>query len=132
MPLPVMPTSGLPLLSQMVHMAATPPAAAASSVMTAMSMTGRSAASSEPGLKPNQPTNRITVPRATSGMLWPRMARGLPSLVYLPRRGPRMSAPMRAAQPPTLCTMVEPAKSLNGVSSWASQPPPQVQCTTIG
>ena len=33
----------------------------------------------------------------------------LPSL-YLPIRGPRISAPARAAQPPTECTTVEPAK----------------------
>ena len=67
-----------------------------------------------------------------NGIEWPGMARGLPSLSYLPIRGPRMMAPMRAAQPPTLCTIVEPAKSIIGVASSASQPPPHSQCTTIG
>jgi hypothetical protein len=44
-------------------------------------------------------------------MLWPGMARGFPSAPYLPMRGPRMMAPVRAAQPPTECTAEQPAKS---------------------
>ena len=67
-----------------------------------------------------------------NGIEWPGIARGLPSLPYLPMRGPSMAAPMSAAQPPTLCTTVEPAKSWNGVSSCDSQPPPQTQWTTTG
>ena len=39
---------------------------------------------------------------------------------------------MRAATPPVMWTIVEPAKSWNGVTSWASQPPPQFQWTTTG
>ena len=35
----------------------------------------------------------------------------IPSLVYLPKRGPSTMAPAKAAHPPTECTMVEPAKS---------------------
>ena len=38
--------------------------------------------------------------------------------------------PASAAQPPVLCTMVEPAKSLNPIS--VSQPPPQVHAPTTG
>ena len=75
-----------------------------------------------------------------NGIEWPGMARGLPSLSYLPMRGPRMMAPMRAAQPPTLCTTVEPAKSAKAcpgassvpLPSRANQPPPQNQWTTTG
>ena len=45
-----------------------------------------------------------------------------------PRRGPRAMAPINAIMPPTVCTTVEPAKSRNGVSMVASQPPgPQIQ-----
>ncbi len=45
------------------------------------------------------------------------MACGLPS-TYLPMRGPRNLAPQNAATPPVMCTMLEPAKSWYGVSSW--------------
>ena len=41
-----------------------------------------------------------------------------------------MMAPVRAAQPPTECTMVEPAKSRKPSS--LSQPPPQLQEPWIG
>ena len=34
-----------------------------------------------------------------------------------------------AAEPPSMWTTAEPAKSWNGYSSWLSQPPPQVQRT---
>ena len=76
----------------------------------------------EPPLKPNQQNHRIKQPRAPSVREWPGIARALPSLVYLPIRGPRMAAPIRAATPPTICTAVEPAKSWKPSS--ASQPPP--------
>ena len=66
------------------------------------------------------------------GTLWPRMTRGLPSGPYLPMRGPRILAPQNEAMPPVMWTMVEPAKSWNGVSSWSSQPPPHTQRTTTG
>ena len=49
----------------------------------------------------------------------------LPPGPYLPRRGPRTRMPASAAQPPTLCTTVEPAKSQK--PAVASQPPPQIQ-----
>ena len=35
------------------------------------------------------------------GRLWPGMARAVPFLSYLPRRGPTTMAPARAIQPPT-------------------------------
>ena len=44
-------------------------------------------------------------------MLWPGMALTLPSLPYLPMRGPSTRTPARAAQAPAEWTTVEPAKS---------------------
>src|SRR3546814_9976297 len=82
-------------------------------------------ASCEAPLKPNQPSQRIKVPRVASGKLAPGIGWTLPLGPYLPLRGPRMMAPVSAAQPPTEWTMVEPAKSEKPTS--ASQPPPQVQ-----
>ena len=53
-----------------------------------------------------------------------------PSRRNLLSLGPTTNAPASAAQPPTPCTMVEPAKSWKPRT--ASQPPPQVQAPTIG
>ena len=84
----------------------------------------------EPGLKPNQPSHRTKSPMTASDMLCPGMARGLPSLPYFPMRGPKIIAPASAAQPPTECTTVSPAKSIKPRS--ASQPPPHTQCPMMG
>ena len=84
----------------------------------------------EPGLKPNQPSHRTNRPMTARDMLWPGMARGLPSLPYLPMRGPRSMAPASADQPPREWTTASPAKSRNPRS--ASQPPPQTQWPTMG
>ena len=65
----------------------------------------------EPPLKPNQQNQRIKQPKAPSGMECPGIAFDFPFLSYLPIRGPRMMAPIRAATPPTICTAQEPAKS---------------------
>jgi hypothetical protein len=65
----------------------------------------------EAALKPNQPNSRMNVPSIAIGMWWPGRARGVPSLAYLPMRGPRTIAPASAAAPPTMCTTPEPAKS---------------------
>ena len=69
------------------------------------------AANCDPGLKPNHPNQRINTPSAAIVRLCPGIAFDWPSLPYLPMRGPRMAAPTSAIQPPTECTMVEPAKS---------------------
>ena len=84
----------------------------------------------EQPLKPNQQNQRINTPRAAMERLCPRMAWGLPSLSYLPIRGPRILAPTPAAMPPTMWTAVEPAKSWK--PSWDSQPPPQIQWPDTG
>src|SRR5690606_28017862 len=58
-PLAAMETSGFLSTAQFTTMATTAPAQAATSVLTASCGTNSSAASSEPGLNPNQPMNRI-------------------------------------------------------------------------
>ena len=90
-----------------------------------------SAVSVEPGLKPNQPSHRISTPSPKSGMLWPGIARGRPSLPYLPRRGPSCSRIASAAAAAQTSTTIEPAKSWTWISE-ASQPPPKIQCATTG
>ena len=97
----LIPTSGFPNLNQEVPMASTAPAAAARFVLTKIMAMSVLAAVVEPGLKPNQPSQRMNTPRAARGMLCPRIGRTAPSLPYLPRRGPRTMAPASAAQPPT-------------------------------
>ena len=64
-----------------------------------------------PGLNPNQPNQSTRQPMKASDMLCPGMACTLPVEEYFPMRGPRITAPVRAAQPPTECTTVQPAKS---------------------
>ena len=122
-PLRAMDTSGLPKRIQLVTMAPMAPAAAARLVTKAMrAKLPPSIEVVEPALKPNHPSQRMNTPMAASGMLWPTMALALPSALNLPLRAPRTMAPARAAQPPTLWTTVEPAKSTN--PSPSSQPPP--------
>ena len=70
------------------------------------------------------------MPRVTTRMLEGGVSRTDPSRRNLPSRGPTTSTPAKAAQPPVLCTMVEPAKSVNPISF--SQPPPQVHAPTMG
>ena len=108
------------------------PAAAARFVTIAISgKRPSSAPRPEPGLKPNQPSHRIRMPRPNSGMLWPGIARGLPSAPYLPRRGPSSSSTASAPVAPIRWTTVEPAKSC--MPNWvASQPPPKIQWAPIG
>jgi len=62
-------------------------------------------------------------------MLCPGRALGRP-LTYFPIRGPKSRIPASPAQPPTLCTTVEPAKSQK--PKLPSQPPPQIQCPVTG
>ena len=63
-------------------------------------MPPKSTESVEPGLKPNQPNQRISVPRTANGMLWPGIGFARPSFPNLPMRGPRISAPARPASAP--------------------------------
>jgi len=69
------------------------------------------------------------MPSVASARLEPGIGCTLPSL-YLPIRGPRMIAPVSAAQPPTECTMVDPAKSEKPAA--LRKPPPQLQLACSG
>ena len=131
-PLTVMPRSGLPIAIHEVTVEVSTAAMAEVFVVIRIYMTsdGFSKLTVEPGLKPNQPSHRTNRPMTASDMLWPGIALGLPSLPYFPMRGPRIHAPARAAQPPTECTTVSPAKSMK--PRLASQPPPHTQWPTIG
>ena len=111
------------------------PAAAAKLVLISTTLIATASvavprASWDPPLKPNQPSHRMNTPSVTSTTLDGGVARTPPSLRNLPSLGPTTRMPARAAQPPVLWTMVEPAKSWNPIA--ASQPPPQVHAPTIG
>ena len=115
--------------------AATTPAAAARLVLTStLLMATASAAlpraSCEPPLNPNHPSQRISTPKVTTSTLDGGVDLTLPSLRNLPSRGPMISRPAKAAQPPVVWTMVDPAKSTKPASK--SQPWPQCQAPTIG
>ena len=130
-PLSVMPRSGLPSKIQAVAVAASVPAAAAVLVVnTMLQIAVGSTAIVLPGLKPNQPSQRIKQPIVAAVIVVAGDGVDLAVGPYLPMRGPRMNTPVRAAQPPTECTTVEPAKSTKPML--ASQPPPQIQWPTIG
>src|SRR5688572_29636727 len=131
-PLSVMPISGFFKSSQAVAVEVSVAAAAAAFVFTATKAISEPSPTAIvlPGLKPNQPSHSTKQPMKAAVMLWPGMACTLPSAEYFPIRGPRMNAPVSAAQPPTEWTTVEPAKSQKPPS--ASQPPPQIQCPVTG
>src|SRR5918995_1282665 len=123
--------SGLPSHIQLKSVAESSPMNAA--VLVVMKMCAialGSAAIVDPGLTPNQPSHSTRHPMNADVKLCGGIGFTLPSALNLPRRGPRMSTPASAAQPPMLCTTVEPAKSLK--PALASQPPPQAQCPPTG
>ena len=68
-PFKLMPTSGFPNLIHEINMAKIAPAAAARLVLTKIMAILLSAVVVEPGLKPNQPSQRINTPRAARGIL---------------------------------------------------------------
>ena len=127
-----MPRSGLPIAAQDAAVEVRTAAMAAVLVVIRMwnTSSGDWKLMVEPGLKPNQPSQRTNRPMTARDMLWPGIAWGLPSRPYLPIRGPRMTAPASAAQPPREWTAVSPAKSRKPRP--ASQPPPQIQWPTMG
>src|SRR5664279_3320278 len=139
MPLHAMVMSGLPNMRYQINMAAALPATAARLVLTATTAIRKSVAPSvEPGLKPIQPNSRMNVPVTTKTRLCAGNARGFPSALYLPSRGPSMIARAIALKPPIACTTVEPAKSTYPCPrfmlepSCESQPPPHAQHPKIG
>src|SRR3990170_5586011 len=107
---------------------ATPPRAPAKHVLIAiLAIASGSAAIVLPGLNPNHPNQSTNIPSVAIPISCPGIALTLPSLEYFPSLGPSIIAPTNAAHPPMLWTTVEPAKSRNGVSMVASQPPPHIQ-----
>ena len=72
------------------------------------------AATVDAPLNPNHANQRMKTPRAPIVKLWPGMTCAFPSL-YFPIRGPTTAAPTRAATPPTICTAVDPAKSMKPI-----------------
>ena len=126
--------SALPNQSRDSSNANTNPPAAAIFVLTKTSATELASLtsetlSSEPPLKPNQPSQRINVPSVASGRLQPGMALTCPPGPYLPLREPSSSTPASAAAAPHKCTVPDPAKSRKPPA--LRNPPPQFQkpCT---
>ena len=127
--------STLPYKIEAKVMAATNPPQAAIFVLTytfaiAAASAALPRANCDPPLKPNHPNHNINVPIVARGKLEPGIAITEPLDEYLPNLGPIMIAPTNAAQPPTECTSVEPAKSEKPIS--AKKPPPQTQDPWIG
>mmetsp|Transcript_26318 Transcript_26318/g.62754 ORF Transcript_26318/g.62754 Transcript_26318/m.62754 type:complete len:213 (-) Transcript_26318:415-1053(-) len=75
----------------------------------------------EPQLKPYHPNQRTIVPRTMRGKLCGWKASSGPS--QRPLRGPAMLAPTRAAMPPVMCTIPEPAKSMKPVRVTVARKP---------
>jgi len=85
----------------------------------------------DPPLKPYHPNQSMNVPNTTRPTLW-----GLNSSLSVsgskrPMRGPKKIAPYKPEIPPVMCTIPDPAKSVNP-SSLTQPPDAQVQCTTTG
>src|SRR6266853_2565009 len=109
-------TLGLPLTVHSMNIQARAAAAVAICV-TAIAIPARpSAATAEPALKPNQPTQRSEAPVSVNTKLWGAMG----SLLN-PTRLPSASAQASAAIPELMCTTVPPAKS--STPAVAPQPP---------
>ena len=94
-----------PRMARATLSAATTPAPAARLVLTStlLIITASNAldmASCEPPLKPNQPSQRMKTPNVTAGTFEGGVDFTVPSSRYLPSRGPTISAPAKAAQPP--------------------------------
>ena len=129
-----METSGLPYLTQVKIMVTTVATAGATVVVRKMEPSSSTVWAAAP-LKPYQPSHRMNTPSAPSARLWPGKALTLTTLPFssflnLPILGPRILAPISALRPPTMWMAQEPAKSWKPSS--ASQPPPQIQCASMG
>ena len=103
-PFSIIDRSGFLITSHDVITAPSTPAAAARFVFSATyakkPTPPKSTPSVEPGLKPNQPNQRMITPSVVYAMLCPGIAFGLPSRSNLPMRGPRISAPASPASAP--------------------------------
>ena len=86
-------------------------------------------------LNPYHPNQRIKHPRAPitrlcPGNAWTFVTFPFLSLENLPILAPSIAAPINAVAPPTMWIAQDPAKSWK--PSCESQPPPQIQCASIG
>src|SRR5262249_20185482 len=104
-PFSIIDTSGFLITIHDVRIPPSAPAAAARLVVSATYpkypiLLPVTTASVEPGLKPNQPNQRMIVPRTAYGMLCPGIGFARPSFPNLPIRGPSSSAPASAASAP--------------------------------
>src|SRR6056300_1118245 len=129
-PFRIMVKSGFLYSSCVSNRTATAPPAAAAFVFEKMREISATSptdpmANCDPPLNPNQPIHRINVPKVASVRFEPGIGTTRPPLAYLPIRGPKISAPVSAAQPPTEWTTVDPAKSKKPISS--KKPPPHFQ-----
>ena len=87
-------------------------------------LVGGKAHGEEPPLKPNQQNQRMNTPSAPAVRLWPGMAWGLPSLSYLPMRGPSICGTQQGDHAAHHCgRQVEPAKSWKPMLTAASRRP---------
>ena len=101
-PFIAMERSGFPNLIQTTAMATIAPAAAAKLVLMAIRAIRFPLPTlrAEPGLNPNQPNQRMRTPREAKGMECPFITLGKPFRAYLPILGPRITVPIKAAEPP--------------------------------
>src|SRR5262249_24006771 len=103
-PFSIIERSGFLITIHEVRTAPSTPAAAARFVLSATYEKNptppKSTLSVEPGLNPNQPNQRMITPSGGNAMLCPGIALDLPSLAYLPIRGPSSNAPARPASAP--------------------------------
>ena len=130
-PFNIMDRSGFFEIIVDVIMAPITPAAAASVVVTNTRETPPgSAERTEPPLNPYHPNHSKNTPIVAYGKLCPRFGLIFPFFEYFPKRGPSVYAPTRAAQPPTLCTNVEPAKSCKPIA--LNHPPPHCHDPATG
>lgn len=87
-------------------------------------------ANCDPPLNPNQPNQSKNVPKVAKGKFEPGIGVTLPSSEYFPFLAPSIIAPVNAAQPPTPCTIDDPAKSKKPAS--LKKPPPHDHDPWIG
>ena len=128
-----METSGFPFFLQVNSMQVTVATAGAIVVVPKMRAISPTSAAAAP-LKPYHANHRMKTPKAPRVTECPGIAFEvmLPSgfFVYLPMRGPRITAPTSAERPPVMWITQDPAKSMK--LSLLSQPPPQTQPASIG
>ena len=126
--------SGLPSSIHAVTVAVSVAAAAAVLVVTATVRRNRSPGSTPivlPGLKPNQPNQRMKQPIVAAVMLWPGMACDLAvGAVLADARAEHDDA--QPGRPNRRWSAPASSRRNQEAPVAASQPPPQIQCPTTG